>query len=134
VAPNSLTYHFDELPLITTGGMDACHVTGFAEIRYDPGGAWAIERIGFAAVRREDAPSGAAEVPRSAGRPRSVAGGNTWLDIGDPLHTIIFDRLEHEWRSRVQRRVDDQIFDDHNSGLFCDRGADHTMALLKEQA
>jgi hypothetical protein len=133
--PRSLTYDFDELPLIMTGGMDACHVTGFAEIRYDASGAWSIERIGFEAVKWAAPTSNASAEALRAGRPqRSFERRKTWLDIGDPLHTIVYGRLEQEWRSRVQRRVDDQIFDDRNSDSFCDRGADHVTALIKEQA
>jgi hypothetical protein len=125
----SFTYDFDELPLVVTGGFDACHVTGFAEIRYDARGAWSIERIGFHAVRRVNP---RAEVPGS-GRPPRSARDKAWLDIGDPLHAIVYDRLEHDWRSRVQNRVDDQVFDDRNDGAFADRDADHAVALIKER-
>jgi hypothetical protein len=121
----SFTYLFEELPLVRSGGYLACEVSGFAEISYDTSGAWSVQRIGFDAFR-----------PRSAANPASPSDqpqarfdrADVWLDTGDPVQLIIYDRLEHDWCARVQRQVDDRIFDDCDA----DGAADHAIALRRE--
>jgi len=117
----SFTYAFEELPLVVAGGIDACDVTGLAEIAYDMSGAWSVQRIGFNGVRRAAA----------AGPSRSLERAMVWLDVGDPVQMLVYDRLEHEWRGRVQSLVDDRIFDDHNDDVAL--AADHAIALRNER-
>jgi len=124
----SFTYLFEELPLVRSGGYSACEISGLAEIRYDTTGAWSVERIGFDGFRpRVTAPS----VVPSDQPPAPFDRANIWLDAGDPIQLIIYDRLEHDWSERVQRQVDDRIFDDGNDG---DRRADHAIALWREMS
>ena len=123
----SFTYLFEELPLVMTGGYAACDVAGFAEIAYDTRGAWSVQRIGFDGFRAR----AAADASAASGQPLSrYERAPIWLDAGDPIELIIYDRLEHEWSARVQRQVDGRICDDRD-----DAGggrADHTIALRRE--
>jgi hypothetical protein len=122
----SFTYLFEELPLVRSGGYAACEVSGLAQIRYDTSGAWSVERIGFDGCRpRATVPTLA---PLDQPQPRFER-SNIWLDAGDPIQLIIYDLLEHDWCARVQRQVDDRIFDDRNDA---DGGTDHTIALRRE--
>ena len=122
----SFTYLFEELPLVITGGYSACDVTGFAEITYDTRGAWSVGRIGFDGLR----PAAAMPV-LSAEPPARFERAPVWLDAGDPVQLIIYDRLEHEWCARVQRQVDDRLFDDGNDA-GADQAADRIIALRRE--
>jgi len=122
----SFTYLFEELPLMRSGGYGACEVSGLAEIRYDASGAWSVERIGFDGFRPR------ATVPTLAPSDQSQARferSQIWLDAGDPLQLIIYDRLEHDWCARVQSQVDDRIFDD---GDDADSRTDHAIALRRD--
>ncbi len=123
----SFTYLFEELPLVMTGGYSACDITGFAEIAYDAGGAWSVQRIGFDGfrARASAAPATGPDQPQPRFERAPV-----WLDAGDPIELIIYDRLEHEWSARVQRQVDDRICDDRNDAP--ERTVDHTIALRRE--
>ena len=122
----SFTYLFEELPLFQSGGYSACEVSGLAEICYDTSGAWSVERIGFDGYRpRVTAPTLAPSDQSQARFERA----KIWLDAGDPIQLIIYDRLEHDWSARVQRQVDDRIFDD---GDHADGATDHAIALRRE--
>ena len=121
----SFTYLFEELPLVRSAGYSACEVSGFAEISYDASGAWSVQRIGFEGFR----PRSAATATSPPGQPQArFEHTDIWLDHGDPIQLIIYDRLEHDWCARVQRQVDDRIFDDGDD----DGAADHTIALRRE--
>jgi len=122
----SFTYLFEELPLVRSGGYAACEVSGLAEIRYDTSGAWSVERIGFDGFRpRITAPPLAPSDQPQARFERA----NIWLDPGDPIQLIIYDRLEHDWCARVQRQVDDRLFDDSDGA---ESVTDHAIALRRE--
>ena len=124
----SFTYLFEELPLIVSNGTSACEVSGFAEITYDTRGAWSVDRIGFEGFRPHS-PTGASVT--AAGRPSPRFERTAlWLDTGDPIQLIIYDRLEHEWCAKIQRQVDARILDDRDDGL--ERTADHAVALRRE--
>jgi hypothetical protein len=123
----SFTYLFEELPLLISNGYSACEVSGFAEITYDTRGGWSVGRIGFEGLR----PRSATETTTSpAPQPPRFECTPLWLDVGDPIQLIIYDRLEHAWCDRVQRQVDDRIFDDR--GDADERTADHAIALWRQ--
>jgi hypothetical protein len=86
-----------------------------------------VQRIGFDGVCAPTAiePDAASDVPLSR-----FARVPVWLDAGDPIELIIYDRLEHEWSARVQRHVDERIWDDRNDAA--ERAADHIVALRRE--
>jgi hypothetical protein len=124
----SFTYLFEELPLVVSNGTSACEVSGFAEITYDMRGTWSVGRIGFDGFRpRSPAEASVTTTGRPAPRFERRA---LWLDAGDPIQLIIYDRLEHEWCARIQRQVDDRLFDDCDDRIA--RTADHTIALRRE--
>ncbi len=123
----SFTYLFEELPLVASNGYSACEVSGFAEISYDIRGAWSVGRIGFEGFRPYSAEARATTPDRPQPRFERAP---LWLDAGDPLQLIIYDRLEHEWSARVQRQVDDRVLDDYQDAAA--RTADHAVALRRE--
>lgn len=92
---HQLDYKFEELPLIVTAGIDAGLVNGSALIDYWPDGQWGISQLYV---------DGYAQKPGGGWLPRSVL-----LDRGTPLHSMIWDRLEDEWRPRVQNAVNEAI-------------------------
>ena len=93
-----------------TGGYSACDVTGLAEIAYDTRGGWSSRSASVSTVSGPGSRS-IGDWARSDRRPGSSV-PTIWLDSGDPIELIIYDRLEHEWSARVQRQVDDRIVDD----------------------
>ena len=124
----SFTYLFEELPLVVSNGTLAWEVSGFAEINYDTRGAWSVGRIGFEGFR----PASPAE-PAATTSVRPVPRferAALWLDTGDPIQLIIYDRLEHDWCARIQSEVDERLFDDCDDSTA--RTADHTIALRRE--
>ena len=124
----SFTYLFEELPLVISNGYSACEVSGFAEIAYDTRGAWSVGRIGFDAFKPLSASETAAARPDQP-QPR-IQRIPLWLDAGDPIQLMIYHRLEHDWCARIQRQVDDRLFDDCEA--TAERSADHTVALRRE--
>jgi hypothetical protein len=125
----SFTYLFEELALVVSNGISACEVSGFAEITYDTRGAWSVGRIGFEGFR----PYSPAPAARTTTPTRTLPRFERtplWLDAGDPIQLIIYDRLEHEWCTRIQRQVDDRLLDDCDD--LAGRTADHAVALRRE--
>jgi hypothetical protein len=127
IALKSFTYLFEELPLVMTGGYSACDVTGFAEIAYDTAGAWSVQRIGFDGFRARAPAASATGQDRP---PPRFERAPVWLDSGDPIGLIVYDRLEHEWSARVQQQVDDRMYDDRIDAA--ERTVDHTIAFRWE--
>ena len=124
----SFTYSFEELPLVLSNGYSACEISGFAEITYDTRGGWSVGRIGFEGSRRHPSAQRPATNPDRLQPPFERA--RLWLDAGDQIQLLIYDRLEHEWRGRIQRQVDDRIFDDGNDSA--ESSADHAIALRRQ--
>lgn len=123
---NTMTFKFDELPLIVDGLFKDSGVTGQAEISYHADGEWAVLSIGIEITRFK-----VGEERDPTGLTRNWIDRVYWLDEGDPIRGIIYHRLEHEWRKRVQREVDDQIAQD-----FADRAnwqSDHARDLRKHE-
>jgi hypothetical protein len=103
-----LTYAFQELPLVIANGFQAGLVNGQAIITYWLDGQWGVTEIYLDGHRdrteRErdaDRAKGLKLIPRFENK--AVA-----LD-GDPLFTIIWSRLEDEWRGFVQAAVNNAI-------------------------
>lgn len=100
----TLTFSFDEVPLIVDGAFEDAGVSGEAEIIYWPCGDWSIDSI-------------AIEVARAKTADELIATGNTSrrvrkmhvLDAGSPLYLILYDRLENGPRER--RNIQDEVRD-----------------------
>ena len=76
-------------------------------------GEWAIESIVFDGRRKikrsiEDYMAAAA----AGVFPKTYEEKNVELDRGTPIHSIIYDRLENEWRDQVDEAVQGQIEED----------------------
>ena len=108
-----LTFEFEELPLLIDLGFEAGPVYGSAEISFSRDGEWGIESIALDGHKKlyhtlEDRISAALagkRLPPFEDKP-------VILEVGSPLHTIIYDRLDSDWRDAVQDRVNEQIAED----------------------
>jgi hypothetical protein len=106
----TVTFRFEELPLVVDAGFAAGEVSGTAEISYHHDGEWGVRAITLDGARRLT-PAEMATLPRTA-VPTRFARRAVALDNGDPLFLRILDRLEHEWADRVRDAVSDQITSD----------------------
>ena len=86
----TLTFPLEELPLCIVFGAEGALINGEAQITYWPDGSWIVGHI------LVDGYDGGEKV--------SVA-----LASGDPLDLIISQRLEKEWRSKVDDAVAEEI-------------------------
>jgi hypothetical protein len=111
--PRTTTFTFDELPLQILNGFECGLVAGSAEISYNRDMEWGIESIsldGNKSIRwtlEEYADRFKNGLPCPSYEHKSVA-----LDEGTPLYLMIYDRLENEWRGKVQDAVADQLVED----------------------
>lgn len=116
---SSLTFKFEELPLIIEGAFKDNGVTGQAEISYHRDGEWSIVCIGIETTKFLKEPvNGKHWIDRIH-----------WLDAGTPLYLIIYHRLEHEWRDKVQDAVNEALAEDRAS--LADDYADYRRDELK---
>lgn len=92
---------FDELPLAIINGIEAALINGEAEIEYEADGYWTITDVvidGYRAATPEELKQGS----------RPFVSAKAPLPAG-PLYNTICDRLEGEWRERVQDAVREQL-------------------------
>jgi hypothetical protein len=99
-----LIFRFEELPLVVDLGVEAGLVNGHAVICYWPTGEWGITSImldGYRerseAERAADQAQGKKLIPRFEHKAVPLE--------GNPLYTMIWSRLEDEWRDSVQDAV-----------------------------
>jgi len=124
----TLTFQFEELPLVIEGGVEAGDVAGSAEIAYHGDGAWTICSIALDGARRlVHTPHEIAAAARAGRGLPAFARQNILLDEGDPLYLRIYHRLEHEWHTRVQSVVIEHLADDRET--HADSRADRRRAL-----
>lgn len=95
---STFTFSFEELPLTILNGFSAGLVDGSAEISYNADAEWGIESISLDGFRKN---------AKGTYDRKSVQ-----LDEGTPLYLMIFDRLESEWRDKVQEAVLLQLAED----------------------
>ena len=126
-----LQFTFDELPMVIDRGFEAGLVAGSAEIRYHRDGEWSIRGISLTGHRLKtgwNRPS-MDEVARGVSMwdRREVS-----LDVGDPLYSLIYHRLENEWRATVQEAVNARIVEDRHGDpdAAYDRRRDDAMEAL----
>jgi hypothetical protein len=125
-------YNFDDLPLVIENGFEACEVAGSAEVSYSSDGEWSVESIHFDGNKRNhytleqlyEAQKTNAPLPHWTRQ-------SVELDRGTPIFSIIHDRLENEWRERVQDAVRQQIEDDRIQAA--DDAADYAYERLRER-
>jgi len=96
--PRTLTYTFEELPLVQECGIQAALVDGEAEISYSRD-VWdfTIQSISLNSFNEKDR------------KWKPLA-----LDEGNPLYGIIYDRLEGYASESVQEAVRQQLIEDRN--------------------
>ena len=110
-----LSYVFEELPLLITGGFSAGLVNGSALLSYWPDGQWSVAEIYLDGHRRKSA----REIIQAS--LNKIEGFRCYdekpiaLDRGTPLHSMIWDRLESDWRQKVQEAVNEAIEEDRES-------------------
>lgn len=106
---SQLTFTFEELPLLIEAGFSAGLVNGQALLNYWPDGSWGVAEIYLDGARRKSS----REILQAS--LNKVEGFRCWeekpvlLDRGTPLHQMIWDRLENEWREHVDDAVLDAI-------------------------
>lgn len=98
----SFKYKFEELPLAIVNGIEAGLVNGEAEIEIYPDGNWMVSHIavdGYRKATKEEIAKGS----------RPYVSELAPLAAGNELDFLISQRLEGEWRDRVQDAVREQI-------------------------
>lgn len=100
----TFNYEFEELPLVVAPGVEAALINGQAEIEYGYDGNWQILNV-------------MVEGHRQLTQEERAAGVKPWVYI--PAHTaidaLVVGRLGHEWRSKVNEAVTEQIEGDRES-------------------
>lgn len=113
---STFSYSFYELPLIAERGIQAAMVEGEVEIAYTRD-VWdyTIKSISLNSYSEED---------------------RTWkciaLDEGNPLYSILYDRIEHFACESVQEAIREQLIEDRNEAAemrYEMRRDDITMGL-----
>jgi len=97
---NILDFEFEELPLVIHNGIPAALINGMAGIKYDRNGNWEIDGIyveGYQTLTPEE----------------RAAGKRPWIYVRAPdLIFIIAERLEIQWKDKVDNAVNEQIASD----------------------
>ena len=98
---NILDFEFEELPLVIHNGIPAALINGMAGIKYDRSGNWEIDGIcveGYQTLTAEERARGA--------RP--------WIYVQAPFELVcmIGERLEIQWKDKVQDAVNEQLASD----------------------
>lgn len=110
---HTMTFSFDELPLVIESGFEAGFVAGSAEISYHRDGEWTIQSISLDGCKRlhhtvEDLWVAAQTMKFLPAFERKPVA----LDEGTSLFLTIYHRLEHEWNGAVNDAVLEQIAED----------------------
>jgi hypothetical protein len=98
----SFKYKFDELPLVIANGVEGALTNGEAEIEFERDGTWMVSHIaveGYRNATKEEIAKGSRPFIRDLAP----------LPAGNELDFLISQRLEGEWRDRVQDAVREQI-------------------------
>ena len=103
---NHFDYIFEELPLVTASGIDACLVSGEAEIHYDRSGIWEVHDVHVDGYH---------------------GGKHVMTAVPVVIHTMIVERLYGAWHDRVQEAVAEQI------ELDRERAADERADMIRER-
>lgn len=95
---NTLSYEFNELPLVIDNGVEAGLINGCAEVLYRREGDWQIDSVCIEGWQ------GATQEERAAGK-------SPWVYVAAPdeIATLIVNRLNTDWRSRVQNAVNEEL-------------------------
>jgi hypothetical protein len=110
---NTFQFYFDELPLMIENGFEGCLVSGNAEISYSREGEWCVESISFDSRRKiKHSLDAYMEAAKAGVFLKSYEDKTVELDRGTPLHSIIYDRLENEWRDHVNEAIQEQLASD----------------------
>lgn len=120
----TLSYRFQDLPLIIDGPFEDSGVDGEAEVAYSTDGSWSIEAIGVQVARFKTT-----EELQQSGLTRSRVYQIHWLKKSSPLYAVLLGHLEGEKRRGVAREVEDQIAQDREWAQACI--ADHSRDLRK---
>jgi len=116
----TLTYEFEELPLVIAIGIPAGQINGCAEITFDRNGAWQVQSVcveGYQTLTPEQ---------RSAGK-------KPWIYVAAPdaISAIVEERLSKEWSFRVQDAIREAIDAEREAAAEyrADMRREHRMGL-----
>ena len=98
---STFSYTFEELPLVEEKGRQAALINGEAEIAYTRD-VWdftikSISLDSWSELDRKWKPAP--------------------LDEGNPIYSMVYDRLEHSWSEKVQEAIREQLAEDHVAGM-----------------
>src|SRR6187399_9588 len=98
---STFNFAFDELPLVIVNGIEAGFINGEAELEYTRNGEWTVVSITL------------------DGQSIMVNGKRTWPQISAPdaIAAVIDNRLNKEWRDKVQEAVREQLAADREDAL-----------------
>ncbi len=112
-----LSYRFEELPLAIVNGFEGGLVNGSALINYWTDGTWGISQIYLDGAKRKGTPEVIKAILAKVPNFKCWDERDILLDRGDRIQEIIWDRLEHEWRGRVQEAVNHAIDEERVSQM-----------------
>ena len=111
MAKTVFRFSFSELPLLIEDGFEAAMIEGQAEISYSRDGSWGISSISLNGYKRNQwtLADYAQAVTKTGELPPAFTHKQITLDVGTMLQSLIYHRLECEWRVLVQEAVAEQI-------------------------
>lgn len=112
-----LSYRFEELPLVIENGFQAGLVNGSALVSYWIDGTWGISQIYLDGAKRKATAEITAAILKKIPNFKCWDERDILLDRGDRIQSIIWDRLENEWRGQVQDAVNHAIDEERVSQL-----------------
>lgn len=94
----TLTYEFEELPLVISNGIPAGQINGCAEIEFTTDGLWQIGEV-------------CVEGYQSLTSAERAAGKRPWIYVKAPIDLMVMvaERLEIQWKHRVDEAVREAI-------------------------
>jgi len=104
----TLIFKFEELPLVIDLGAEAGLVNGQAVISYWNDGQWSVSSLALDGHRERS--EAERDADRALGKKLIPRFEHKLVPLdGDPLHTLIWTRLNDEWHDRVQDAVREAI-------------------------
>jgi hypothetical protein len=115
-----MSFEFEELPLVISGGIPAAMINGLAEIRYNRDRQWSIESISVEGY-----------IPLTPSERAAKKCPWTYVKAPAELAFMIGERLEGEWYVKVCDAIQEQLESDREDAAEqrADMRRDHGMGL-----
>lgn len=129
--PRTLEFEFEELPLIIDLGFDAAIISGMADISYHADGEWFVSAI-YVDGYRERSLVEKTKMRGDGLTPTSFEKKLVEVEHGSWMFGAIDNRLECEWREKVQNAVNEAIGEDRAHAA--DNAADYRRDVMRGAA